>query len=130
MANINWKHISLDDIRNEKIAELKKTCDETILGRFKVILDQIEYEFSYDEKAQSRFNGIGLMFTRGIITTEEWTAYQNGERLRILLSSDDFDTVAIAAALHTSFNVKKYNDLLVTVFSLNEPDEIRAVTWE
>lgn len=130
MANINWKVISIDDVRNEKIAELNKACEETILGRFKVALAGIEYEFSYDEQAQSRFNGIGLMFTRGIITEQEWTAYQNGERVRIPLSSDDFNTVSIAAAMHIDGNVKKYNDLRLTVLSLNESSEIQAVKWE
>lgn len=131
MANIKWKSINLDNIKADKIDELDAACEATILGRFTATVNGVSYEFSYDEKAQSRFNGVGLMFTRGIITSNDWTAYLNGERVRISLSSNDFNNVAIAAAQHCDSNVQKFNDLRTQVLdpTCDTPDKVRAITW-
>lgn len=120
----------LNSARQHKRDEMKMYCDSTILStRFKANVHGAVYEFSYDEQAQSRFNGVGLLFQKGMISQMEWTAYLNGERTRIMLSSSDFDIVSLSAMMHCDNNVVKYNKLLQDIEQANDLDSINAISW-
>lgn len=125
----NLPTIDIEEIRQQKTEELDKLCKDTILGRFKCTLNNIEYEFSYDMEAQSRFNGVAVLFFAGKITEMEWTAYKNGERVRIVLSQSDFDILSLAAMNHQATNIAKYNQLLTSVTEAQSPKEVEAVVW-
>jgi hypothetical protein len=121
---------SIDVIRQKKIDELDNACKNAILANFKATLNGIEYEFTYDNEAQNRFNGIGILFLGGQITSIPWTAYQNGERVRITLTKDDFNVISLAALKHQNDNVSKYSDLFVKVNNTISPDDVNQITWE
>jgi hypothetical protein len=112
-----------------KIQELNQKCEETILGRFSVELPNGTYEFSYDEKAQSRFNGTSSLFLADLITEIPWTAYLNGERVRITLNKEDFNKVSVAALSHCNNNIIKYNDLLEQVTNAKKLTELNQIVW-
>jgi hypothetical protein len=115
-------------VKQDKKDELDEACTNTILGRFKVTLNGVEYEFSFDMEAQSRFNGTGILFLGNKITEVPWTAYANGERVRIPLTKDDFDIVSMAALNHQNNNIIRYNQLLLDVDNASK-DELPLIVW-
>jgi hypothetical protein len=125
---INSPSKSLDELKQEKINELDQACKNAILANFTATLNNIDYEFAYDNAAQSRFNGVGILFLNNLITNVEWTAYQNGQRTRISLTKDDFNTLSLAALKHQNDNVTKYSDLYVKVMNATA-DEIAKIIW-
>jgi hypothetical protein len=124
-----WNEIELENTKKKKYDELDNSCETSILGRFNVTINGIEYEFSYDMEAQSRFNGTGILFLGNKIEEIPWTAYQNNIRVRIILNKDDFDTVSMAALNHINRNIVKYNDLLVKVNNSTTINQVLAITW-
>ncbi|WP_431030137.1 hypothetical protein [Lysinibacillus sp. LZ02] len=124
-----WEAETLSDIKQEKARELDIACRDTILGRFKAIVDGTEYGFSYDMEAQSRFTGTAVLFLANKITDIEWTAYQNGERVRIVLNSGTFDIVSLAALQHQNANIVKYNQLLQQVNNATTKEQVGAIVW-
>lgn len=125
-----WKEVcTLDDIKSLKIKELNDLCKSAILGRFAAIVNDIEYEFSYDAEAQSRFNGIGLLFFANKVSEIEWTAYQNDERVRITLNPSDFNIVSLAALQHQNSNIIKFNQLLQQVNNAITKEQVEVIVW-
>lgn len=120
---------TLDLVKFRKINELDKICKHTILGRFKATINEIEYEFSYDVEAQSRFNGVGLLFFANKISEIEWTAYENGQRVRIMLNQSNFDIVSLEALHHQNVNVTKYNQLLQQVNEAITKEQVEVIVW-
>lgn len=112
------------------IEELNAKCEATILGRFSVDLDGVMYEFSYDEQAQSRFNGTASLFNGDLITEIPWTTYLNGERQRIVLNKELFNKVAVAALTHCNDNIIKFNDLLVQVNNCQSLADLEKIVWD
>lgn len=123
-------HDPLSSVKNDKATELNETCNKTILGRFKATIDGTEYEFSYDYESQSRFNGIGVLFFANKINEIEWTAYRDGERVRITLNQDNFDIVTFAALQHQNSNIIKYNQLLAQVNNATTKEQVEAIVWD
>lgn len=126
---INPPSKSSDELKQEKIDELDQACKNAILSNFKATLNGTEYEFTYDMSAQSQFNGVGILFLGNQITEVTWTVYQNGQRVRINLTKEDFDTVSFAALAHQNDNVTKYSDLYNQVMAATTADEISKITW-
>ena len=125
-----WKKVkTLNELKQEKIKELDANCTQAILGRFSATINNTEYEFSYDAEAQSRFNGIGLLFFANKIQDIEWTAYQNGERVRITLNQTNFDSISLQALQHQNTNIIKYNTLLQQVNEATTKEQVEAIVW-
>jgi hypothetical protein len=126
---INPPSETLDEIKQKKIDELDNDCKNAILANFIATLNGVDYEFTYDMAAQSRFNGVGILFLNNQITQIPWTAYQNGERVRITLTKDDFNIVSLAALAHQNDNVTKYSDLYVQVMNATLTSEVNQILW-
>lgn len=120
---------ALDELKAEKVAQLNEQCTRTILGRFKSLVGEVEYEFSYDMEAQSRFNGTATSFSRGYITLIEWTAYLKGQRTSVVLDEAKFDVVAQAALIHCNNNIAKFRELLALVNKATTKDELFNINW-
>jgi hypothetical protein len=131
MGKIIWKSSgkSLDEVKDSKITELDTACKNSILGYFKAIVNDIEYDFSYDEQAQSRFSGIAGAFSLGLITEVVWTAHIDDERYRLNLTKNQFISVSAKALLHESTNVEKFNQLFIAVNNASTTDEVSAIEW-
>lgn len=119
----------LESLKQKKYDELDKSCESAILGYFKSKINGVEFSFSYDMKAQSRFNGVATSFSRGYITEIEWTAYIDGIRTSIMLTDKDFDTVAMSALIHTTININKFRGKIIQLESAQTPEEISAIVW-
>jgi hypothetical protein len=121
---------SLSTLRKIKIAELNVACNKAILSRFTSNIDGVDYEFSYDQEAQSNFSGAGHAFSRGYTTEIEWTAHKDGEDIRIMLDAQKFDEVAIAGMIHVNSNVTRFrNELIPAVMGAATVSEIISVEW-
>jgi hypothetical protein len=126
---INPPSKTLDELKQEKINELDQACKNAILSNFTATINSIDYELAYDNAAQSRFNGVGILFLNNLITQVDWTAYQNTERVRITLTKNDFNTISLAALKHQNDNVTKYSDLYVKVMNATTADEVNQIIW-
>jgi hypothetical protein len=121
--------IDLDNAKQTKINELDQACKNSILANFTATLNGVDYEFSYDAESQSRFNGLGILFLNNLISEVPWTAYQNGERVRITLTKDDFNTISLAALKHQNDNVTKYSNLYNQAMTAPSTSIISQITW-
>lgn len=121
---------TLETIRNKKIREFDSLCESTILGNFKATINNIEYSFSNDSKAQSRLNGVAVSFVRGYITEIEWTAYLNNERTSLVLTEAQFDIVAKAALTHTNGNIEKFRNKVSEISLAQSVEEINGIHWD
>lgn len=116
-------------LKQFKINELDNACKNAILSNFTATLNSADYEFAYDFPAQSRFNGVGILFLNNLITQVDWTVYQNGVRTRITLTKDDFNTISLAALKHQNDNVVKYNQLLQDVSNAQSSYDLSKIIW-
>jgi hypothetical protein len=119
----------LKKMKISKAEELDANCKKEILGRFKSTFNDVEYEFSYDMEAQSRFNGVPYLFTSNIITEVEWNAYLNGERTSLVLDKASFDKIAADAFAHQMFNITKYRQKIELIDSAKTLEEINLIKW-
>jgi hypothetical protein len=124
-----FDEVDLKQIKQKKIDDLDQSCKNAILDNFTATLNGVDYEFAYDSDSQNRFNGVGILFLGNQITEVTWTAYQNGQRVRINLTKDDFNIISLAALKHQNDNVTKYSDLYNKVNDATTVDEINAITW-
>jgi hypothetical protein len=109
---------------------LDEKCKETILGRFVAQIDEKEYWFSYDEEAQGRFNGVPYLFTSGMITEVEWTAYdEDGKRTSVVLNKEKFDYLAGKAFLHQMTNISKFRKKIEELGNCETAEEMNQITW-
>lgn len=121
---------SLNELRQAKTDELDQACKNAILSNFTATLNGVDYEFTYDATSQSRFNGTGVLFLGNLITEVPWTAYQNGQRIRINLTKDDFNVISLAALKHQTDNVVKYNDLILNHVNVAQSaDDLSKIVW-
>lgn len=122
---------SLDQVKQAKIAELNQSCNQAIVGRFTSTVNGVSYQFSYDQEAQSNFNGTAAAFSRSYITSVVWTAYDvSGNAVRLTLSATDFDTVAKDALNHVNSNISRFRDTLVPqVNSATTVSAVNAIVW-
>jgi hypothetical protein len=120
----------LKEAKEDKFEELDAKCEEEILGYFKATIDDVEYEFSFDEKAQSNFIGVFALFTQGLITEIEWTAWQGEEAKRVTLDKDQFTSVVLLAFAHRDGKIKRLrNELQPILEACQTLEEVNEVTW-
>jgi hypothetical protein len=120
----------LKEAKQRKFDELDAKCEEEILGYFKASVNDEEYLFSFDEKAQSNFIGVFSLFTQGLITEIEWTAWQDEEAKRVTLDKDQFTSVVLLAFAHRDGKVKRLRNELQPILEACETlEEINEVTW-
>ncbi|MBT2656609.1 hypothetical protein J7E81_15425 [Bacillus sp. ISL-18] len=135
MAIIKWVD-SFEETKNNKLIELNKKCNDTILGRFSSEVDGVIYYFSHDSEAQSNFSTAKLAFMDGTVAQMggviPWTAYDSeGNVFRLQLNQSQFNSVFLSKMLHVTNNVAKYRDFLVPlVIDAKTPEEIKSITWD
>lgn len=124
-----WK-IDLQAYQSNKMKELGQKCNESIMGRFSVELNGVVHDFSCDLEAQSNFEKADRAFEKGRTTLEVWTAYVNGEVVRVDLDSVNFEIVYLAHLNHIKNNVAKLRDTLMPqVYAATTPEEVEAISW-
>ncbi|NEX77369.1 hypothetical protein G4Z05_00430 [Bacillus thermocopriae] len=134
LENNKWIESDLESVLNqlkqEKFAELSQACREDILGYFKATVNGIEYEFSFDAEAQDNFTETLVLFTSNIIAEQEWTAWKDGQPVRIMLDKDSFMRVIQKAYGHKNSKIAKLrNELQPILESCTTIEEIKSITW-
>lgn len=125
----------LSNLKESKFKELNAACNQTILGYFKAAINDVEYDFSFDNDAQSNFNGTLSFFIEGLISQVEWTAWKDGVPQRVIMNKSQFMTVVMTAFQHKNSNIARLrNDLQPKLYSItvdtpNAVEEIEAIIW-
>ncbi|MCD4839758.1 DUF4376 domain-containing protein [Neobacillus sedimentimangrovi] len=123
--------ITLQKAKKFKIQEMSNRCNAEILGYFKAIVNGVEYEFSFDQEAQTNFIGTLSLFNNGMIEEAEWTAWKNGEVNRLTLTKQQFMQVVKAAFDHKDSNVKRFrNELQPMIEQATTIEEVEAIDWD
>lgn len=135
-VNKRWiegkKNIDLLLIHKEnKLRELNQKCEESILGRFTVVINGVQYQFSNDNEAQKNFDKADRAFTKGMIIEIPWTVYNsNGQVVRVLLNQETFDMVYADHLSHIQNNISKFRDILQPQVEMATTiSEVEAIIW-
>lgn len=130
MATIVWKK-AINDVKEKKILELNSACNSTILGRFTQEVNGQVYAFSNDAEAQANFEKADRAFEKGRLTEIIWTAYDtDGNVARIILTSENFESVYMAHLIHIQSNISKYRDVLMPqVEQATTVNEVNSIVW-
>jgi len=121
----------LELIKKQKIKELQNKCRETILSKFMVTINGVDYYFSNDEEAQRNFAIAARAFDNNIITEQNWTAHDSeGNTVRITLNADTFQTVYEAHLRHIFDNISRFRDtLFLQVKQAQSAEEVFQIVW-
>jgi hypothetical protein len=135
MGKINWKAAPdpLEKAKKDKIDELDKKCNETILGNFAYTYsDGNTYYFNNDMLAQGNFDKLLNAFDKGLVDSINWTAYDSeGNVVRLAFDSTSYLDLYKAHLEHINSNIARFRDQLQPfVDKQTTGDKITAVTWE
>lgn len=127
---IKDESIILKVIKEDKMDELTKQCQEDILGYFNAKIGEVEYRFSFDYEAQQNFNGTLSFFDRGLIPNVQWTAYKDGEAIRITLTEEEFMNVVMTAFAFKNSKISRLrNELQPLVEKAETIEEVESIKW-
>jgi hypothetical protein len=113
-----------------KLIYFGKVCQEQILGYFKATVNGVEYDFSFDREAQQNFTGTLALFTEGLITEMEWTAWLNGQAERIILDKPTFLSIINVAFAHKNSKISHLrNDIQPLIEQATTIAEVEAISW-
>ena len=123
--------LSIDEVKFDKIEQLRKACENDILNGFTATIVTTEYTFSFDREAQANFTGTLALLNSGIITgIPEWTAKNNGVYERINMTVDEFKQVALTGLGIKDYKIKRLrNDLIPIVENALTIEEVNNVVW-
>lgn len=132
--NSTWSEIGLKMAKDEKIAELDRLCNATILGTFEFqYTDGNTYLFWNDVSAQANFDKLLNAFTQGMLTTPiMWTAYDsNNNVVRLSFDSATFLELYKAHLGHIQNSISKFRDVLQPqVEACTTIDDVNTITWD
>jgi len=121
----------LEEAKQRKFAEMDSFCTQGILGYFTAPVKGVDYEFSFDYEAQSNFIGSMTLFTQGLISEIEWTAWKDGKATRIKISKDEFFNIAMLGYKHKDDKVTKLRNVIEAKINACETiEEVQNISWE
>ena len=128
------QNVTLDELRQIKLNELKNSCDITIMGKFTATVNGVTYSFSNDFAAQSNFKDAKDAWSNGYIPntqTIKWTAYDsNGNVVRLDLTEEQFDPINIARMTWQLTNVSKLRDTLEPLVNVAQSQlDLDKIKW-
>lgn len=121
----------IDNLKNDKKAELSQACQESILGGFTSKVNGVEYHFSYDREAQINFQETYHLFQNSVVDSVKWSAHLKGKPIRIDLNKKDFEVVFFASVRHKQENISKFKDQIEPLIDAQSTIEgLKAINWE
>jgi hypothetical protein len=127
---VNLQTAELEYAKKEKFDYLNFMCQKEIFGYFKVNINGVEYDFSFDKEAQANFTGTMLFFSTNMIQEVEWTAWKNGIVQRLTLDKNTFLNIATTGFNFKNSRISKLRNVLEP--QLNECttlEEINNINW-
>lgn len=122
---------SLEELKQEKLAELSRRCNQTIIGKFSFDYNGVTYYFSCDTEAQSNFEKVDRAFDKARMTEINWTSYDvGGNAVRLTFDKASFEGLYLAHLNHIQSNISKLRDVLMPIVLEATADELNAVTWD
>lgn len=126
--------VLLNIARENKDAELNTACQKAIIEGFTHKINGQDYWFSFDQEAQSNFQGTRPLLKEGLIQSINWTVRlggKDGEYTRIPIDVNIMDELTIAILMHKDRNISRYRDeLLPLVYKAESLPEINAINWD
>jgi len=132
IGDIVDSNLVLEQRKKEKIEELDKNCEETILGGFIIPPDTtytnlIDNYYGFDQYDQLNFN---LQMTYlSEISPDEPIYWKTKNRGVLPHTIDEFKEVCRYAAQHKRGNIEKYWSLKEQVQNAATIEEVEAIVW-
>ena len=114
---------SLEDVKSEKIAILKKERDVREEA-------PVEYKgkiWDFDTKSRDRINAAATALEVGGVETITWTAYDDTS---LELTAEDLKTIVALAAIRGDALHKNYRELRDAVNGAETIEEVESIIWE
>ena len=118
--------ITVDYVKNMKVAEMSKTCNKVITNGFDIVLsDGNVYHFSLTTQDQLNLITLSSMVASG----ETQIPYHADGELCRFYSAEDINTIITTATQFKTYQVSYFNALKAYVESMTDIETIGAVTY-
>jgi hypothetical protein len=135
-TSIEWRKdnqkISLDTLKQSKVAELNKLCNTEILSGFiSSAKDNIEKHYDFDYEAQTNMLGIQGKIMKSILlqTQIEIKWYAKNETTCSIWTIEEFIKLCDDAELFKQSRIDKYKQLKLQVLSSETYEEVELINW-
>lgn len=119
--------ISLDELKQFKLEQLKYFCSEALYAGF--ISSINEYEFGFNELDQANFTQQTLLIVAAGGNYTAPIAWKTKNLGVVELTVTDFNTIINEAAAHKLTQQNKYWQLEQEVLQAAAPNEVDAIVW-
>lgn len=118
--------ITIDYVKNSKIAEMSNACNKIITDGFDTTLsDDLIHHFSLTTQDQLNLITLSTMVANG----ENTIPYHADGELCKFYTVDDINIILEAATAHKTFHVSYFNTLKAYIESLNTIEEISSIQY-
>lgn len=122
--------LALDTFKKEKKIRLEKACQTCIEAGFQHEIKGVRYHFRYDAQTQTNFQDTDWLFQNGMVEEVSWTAYQNGEKRRLVLQEEGFTKLYLSAVKHKQDALLHlYNVLFPMVEAAVGTEALDQIEW-
>lgn len=120
------EEITVDYVKSVKITEMSNTCNKVITNGFDVVLsDGNSYHFSLTTQDQLNLITLSSMVANG----ETQIPYHADGELCRFYSAEDINIIITTATQFKTYQISYFNALKAYIKSLNEINEISAITY-
>lgn len=121
----------VDMLKDEKARALSEDAGEHIREGFECDIRGEVYHFSYGQDNQINFQDTDRLFQNNMIEEVTWNAYKDGEKVRLLLSKEDFTKIYLSGVKHKQDALSRLNDVLIPfVKSAKDKETVGRVFWD
>lgn len=117
---------TLDYVKANKVAELSRICNQTIIEGFDVALsDGQEHHFSLSTQDQLNLISLSSMLSGGM----DSIPYHADGEMCVFFPAKDIMTIVEAATAHKTYHVTYFNSLREYVNSMDNIEDVYAVVY-
>lgn len=122
-----WGEVkTLNEVKNNKINELKAACQQAIFEGFTVTLNSESFSFGFNELDQMNFTQQLILIVSGDASDVKWKTQNAGVQT---FSINEFMQVIEAGKNHKLAQQTKYWQLEQQVINAASVEEVEAVNW-
>ena len=118
------EQLSIDFIRQSKLAEMSHECRKTIEAGIDLELRGETQHFSLDTQDQ-----LNLMSLSAMAQTQQMIPYHADGEVCIFYTADEINQIVSAATAHKVYHTTYYNALKTYINALETIEEISAITY-
>jgi len=118
------EEVTIDFIRQSKLAEMSHECRKTIESGIDLELRGETQHFSLDTQDQ-----LNLMSLSAMAQTQQMIPYHADGEVCIFYTADEINQIVSAATAHKVYHTTYYNALKTYINALETIEEISAITY-